>query len=69
MPIEEPSHREVSPTRGQQTKWEKEKKVHLDVIKELQKIQKFEDRHIEVEALLVDLELAKLFTHLEGLNI
>jgi hypothetical protein len=35
----------------------------LDVVKELQKIQKFEDRPIEVEALLVDLELAKLFTH------
>ncbi len=43
--------REVSLTRGRRTKWEKEKKVHLDVIEKLQKIQKFEGRPIKVEAL------------------
>jgi hypothetical protein len=51
-----------------QTKWEREKKVHLDVVKELQKIQKFEGIPIKVEVLLANLELAKLFTHLGGLN-
>jgi hypothetical protein len=63
MLIEEPPKREVSPTRGSQTKWEKEKKVHLNVNEELQKIQKFEDRPIEIKTLPVDLESAKLFTH------
>jgi hypothetical protein len=28
MPVKEPPKRKVNPTRGQQTKWEKEKKVH-----------------------------------------
>jgi hypothetical protein len=63
MPVEEPPHKEISPTRGRQTKWEKKRKVHLDVVEELHKIQKFEDRPIEVKMLLVDLELAKLFIH------
>ncbi len=40
----------------------------MDVIEELQKIQKFEDGHIEVEALFAELELAKLFTEPRGLN-
>jgi hypothetical protein len=40
----------------------------LNVVKELQKIQKFEDRSIEVEALLIKLEPTKLFTQLGGLN-
>ncbi len=62
MLVEEPPEREVSPTRGRETKWEKEKKVHLDVVDELQKIQKFENRPIEVEMLLADLEPTKLFT-------
>ncbi len=68
MLIEEPPKREVSPTRGSQTKWEKEKKVHLNVNEELQKIQKFEDRPIEIKTLPVDLESAKLFTHPWRLN-
>ncbi len=62
MPIEEPPKREVNPTRGQQTKLEKEMKVHLDVVEELQKTQKFENRPIEIEALLANLESHKLFT-------
>jgi hypothetical protein len=62
MPIEEPPKREVNPIRGQQTKWEKEKKVHLDVVKELHKIQNFEKKAIEVEGLLANLKLTKLFT-------
>jgi hypothetical protein len=41
----------------------------LNVVKELQKIQEFEDRSpIEVKALLVNLELTKLFTQPRGLN-
>ncbi len=68
MLVEEPLAREVNPTRGHQTKWEKEKKVHLDVVEELQKIQKFEDRPIKVEILPTNLEPAKLFTWLGGLN-
>jgi len=51
MLVEEPLAREVNPTRGRRTKWEKEKKVHLDVVEEQQKIQKFEDRPIKVEIL------------------
>jgi hypothetical protein len=62
MLVDEPLERGLSLTKGWQTKWEKEKKVHLDVIKELQKIEEFEDRPIEIKVLLVDLELAKLFT-------
>jgi hypothetical protein len=68
MLVEEPPHRKVGPTWGQRTKWEKEKKVHLDVVEELQKIQKFEDKPIEVEVLLVDLESTKFFTQLGRLN-
>jgi hypothetical protein len=40
----------------------------LDVVDELSKFQKFEDRPIEVKVLPVNLELAKLFTQLGGLN-
>ncbi len=40
----------------------------MNVVKELQTIQEFKDRPIEVETLLVDLELAKLFTQPRGLN-
>ncbi len=40
----------------------------MDVVEELQKIQKFEDRPIEVEALLANLELTKLFTQPRRLN-
>jgi hypothetical protein len=43
MLVEDLLEREVGPTRGWQTKWKKEKKVHLDLVEELQKIQKFED--------------------------
>jgi hypothetical protein len=68
MPIEEPLERDVNPTRGQQTKWKKEKKVHLDVVKELHKIQNFERKAIEVEGLPTNLELTKLFTQLGGQN-
>ncbi len=32
---EEPQEREANRTRGQRTKWEKEKFVHQDVIREL----------------------------------
>ncbi len=60
--------REVNHIRGWQIIWEKEKKVHLNVNEELQKIQKFEDRPIEVKTLLADLESAKLFTHPWRLN-
>jgi hypothetical protein len=35
MPIVEPLEREVNLTRGWWTKWEKVKKVHLDVVEEL----------------------------------
>ncbi len=52
MLVQEPLEKKVIPTSGRQTKWEKEKKVHLDVVEELQKIQEFEDRTIEIEALL-----------------
>jgi hypothetical protein len=37
MLVEEPLARKVNPTRGQQTKWEKEKKVHLDVVEKTTK--------------------------------
>jgi len=52
MLVQEPLEKEVIPTSGRQTKWEKETKVHLDVVEELQKIQEFEDKTIEIEALL-----------------
>jgi hypothetical protein len=68
MLIEEPPKKEISPTRGWRTKWEKEKKVHLGVVKELQKIQEFENKSIEVEMSPTNLELAKLFFQLGGLN-
>jgi len=59
MPKEEkPQGREVSPIRGQQTKWEKEKLVHQDVVRELQRLQKFEDQPLEIWK-YVDLELNK----------
>jgi hypothetical protein len=35
MLVKEPLEKEVNLTRSQQTKWEKEKKVHLDVVEEL----------------------------------
>jgi hypothetical protein len=35
MPIAEPLEKEVNLTRGWWTKWEKVKKVHLDVVEEL----------------------------------
>jgi hypothetical protein len=40
----------------------------LGVVEELQKIQEFEDKSIEVETSPTNLELAKLFTQLGGLN-
>ncbi len=46
MLVEEPLERGLNPTKGWQNKWGKEKKVRLDVIKELQKIQELEDRPI-----------------------
>ncbi len=68
MPIEEPLETKVSPTKGQWTKWEKKNKVHSDVVEELQKIQKFKDRPIEVEMLPANLGPAKLVTQLGRLN-
>jgi hypothetical protein len=41
---EEPQEREVSPTKGRRTKWEKDKLVHHDVVRELQRLQEFEDQ-------------------------
>ncbi len=35
MLVKEPLEKEVNPTRGQRTEWEKENKVHLDVVEEL----------------------------------
>jgi len=59
MPKEEKRQgREVSPIRRQQTKWEKEKLVHQDVVRELQRLQKFEDQPLEMWK-YVDLELNK----------
>jgi hypothetical protein len=40
----------------------------LDIVEELQKIQKFEGRPIEVKALHTDLEPTQLFTQPRGLN-
>jgi hypothetical protein len=40
----------------------------LDVVEELQRIQKFENRPIEVETLPTNLELTKLFTKVEWKN-
>ncbi len=68
MLVQDPPHKEVNPTKGGQTKWEKEKKVHLDIVEDLQKIQKFEGRPIEVKALHIDLEPTKLFIQTKGLN-
>jgi len=38
----------VSPTRGWRTKWEKEKLVHQDVVRGLQRVQEFEDQLLEM---------------------
>jgi hypothetical protein len=35
MPTEKLPKREVSPTKGSQIKWEKEKLIHKDVVNEL----------------------------------
>ncbi len=40
----------------------------MGVVKELQKIQEFENKSIEVEMSPTNLELAKLFFQLRGLN-
>jgi len=54
---------EVSPTKGCQIKWEKEKSIHKDVINELRKIQEVEDRPLEMFMdVPFDLKLAKLIT-------
>ncbi len=51
---EEPQEREVSPTRGKRTKWEKDKLVHQDVVKELQRLQEFEDQPSEMQKYVDD---------------
>jgi hypothetical protein len=60
---------EVSPTKGCQIKWEKEKLIHKDVINELQKIQEVEDRPLEMcMDIPFDLKLAKLIIQPTRLN-
>jgi hypothetical protein len=39
---------EVSPNKGCQVKWEKEKSIHKDVVNELLKIQEVEDKPLEM---------------------
>jgi hypothetical protein len=48
MPKEEIHEKELSPMKGWRTKWEWEKNVLQDIVKELQSIQKFEDKSLEL---------------------
>ncbi len=41
----------MSPIKGRQTKWEKDKLVHQDVVRELQRLQEFEDQPLEMQML------------------
>jgi len=69
MHVEELLEKEVSPTKGHQIKWEKEKLIHKDVINELQRIQEVEDRPLEMcMDVPFDLKPIKLITQSIGLN-
>ncbi len=59
MPKEEIQEKKLIPMKGKQTKWEREKDVFQDVIKELQFIQEFEDKLLELLK-CTDLEPTKL---------
>jgi len=60
---------EVSPTKGCQIKWEKEKLIHKDVVNELQKLQEVEDRPLEMcMDVPLNLKLAKLIIQATWLN-
>jgi hypothetical protein len=61
--------KEVSPIKGHQIKWEKEKLIHKDVTNELWKIQEVEDKPLRVcKDVPFDLELAKSIIQLRRWN-
>jgi hypothetical protein len=70
MSIEEFQEREVNPTKGRWTKWEKKKLIYTDVVNELWRIQEVENKPLEMcRDVLFDLELAKSIIQLTRLNI
>ncbi len=69
MPIEEFQKKEISLRKGHQTKWEKDKLVHQDVVNELWNIQEMEEKPLEMcMDVLLDLGCAKSIIQPRGLN-